>query len=125
VIDSSESTSKVVGSDVYFMPNGDEPVGIYIVDQANTAQTIALTVIPNKSIPGQNIIIKMEDLRTVKNLTAEESGEDEGIFTTSFNGLLWLHPRCDDSSGEGKNKWLRSGSDRRWCCKSWRPRSYS
>lgn len=91
VIDSSESTSKVVGSDVYFMPNGDEPVGIYIVDQTNTAQTIALTVIPTKSIPGQNIIIKMEDLRAVKNLTSEDSSDDDGFSrpkSTDYTGYI-------------------------------------
>lgn len=79
VIDTSESLSKVVGSDVYYIPAGNSPIGLYIVDQSNTAQTISLTVIPVQDIPGQNIIAKMEDLRTVKNLAAEDSADVEAI----------------------------------------------
>lgn len=78
LIDTTNSTSKIVGSDIYFTPAGDQPIGLYIADSANTSQTISLTIIPDNEIPGQNLIVKLEDLRAVQNLavaaaTAEES----------------------------------------------------
>lgn len=73
VIDTSSSDYKVVGSDIYYSPAGDKPIGLYIADEANTQQTISLTVIPAHDIPGQNLIIKLEDLRTVQNLAATPS----------------------------------------------------
>lgn len=78
LIDTTESASKIVGSDIYYTPKGDQPVGLYIADSANTSQTISLTIIPDSQIPGQNLIVKLEDLRTVQNLslaaaTAEEA----------------------------------------------------
>lgn len=89
LIDTSESTSKVVGSDVYYMPAGDKPIGLYIVDSANTTQTISLTIIPAHDLPGQNLIVKLEDLRAVENLAVATSQEEEEV----------LRPRSNDYSG--------------------------
>ncbi len=77
IIDTSESVSKIVGSDVYFMPTGDQPIGLFIADSANTSQTVSLTVIPDDAIPGQNLIVKLEDLRTVKSLTGATAAETQ------------------------------------------------
>ena len=78
LIETSGAEAKIVGSDIYFTPKGEEPIGLFIADASNTSQTISLTVIPEPAIPGQNLIIKLEDLRAVQNLslaaaTAEES----------------------------------------------------
>ena len=89
LIDTSESTSKVVGSDVYYMPAGDKPIGLYIVDSANTTQTISLTIIPASDLPGQNLIVKLEDLRAVENLAVATTQEEEEV----------IKPRANDYSG--------------------------
>lgn len=88
VIDTSSSMAKVVGSDVYFMPAGDQPIGLYIVDSSNTSQSISLTAIPSGAIPGQSVIVKMEDLRTTANVTA--ASEEESEIST---------PRASDYAG--------------------------
>lgn len=88
VIDTSSSMAKVVGSDVYFIPAGEQPIGLFIVDQANTSQSISLTIIPAGAIPGQSVIVKMEDLRASTNLAA---GSDEETEITT--------PRASDYSG--------------------------
>jgi conjugal transfer pilus assembly protein TraK len=88
VIDTSSSMAKVVGSDVYFMPNGEQPIGLFIVDSSNTSQSISLTVIPAGAIPGQSVIVKMEDLRTTANVTA--ASEEESEITA---------PRASDYAG--------------------------
>lgn len=85
VIDTSESTSKVIGSDVYFLPHGDQPIGLFIADSANTSQTVSLTVIPDNTIPGQNLIVKLEDLRTIKSLANVTDSEAQV-----------LHPQAND-----------------------------
>lgn len=69
LIDPSNATAKVLGSDVYYTPNNANPVGIFIVDGENRGQTISLTVIPTAGIPGQNLIVKLEDLRAAEDLT--------------------------------------------------------
>lgn len=68
IIDSTESITKIIGSDVYYTPTGTQPIGVFIVDSENRGQTISLTIIPVKNIPGQNLIIKMEDLRVAEDL---------------------------------------------------------
>ena len=95
VIDSagenSRSITKVVGSDIYYLPEGDKPIGLYIVDSSNTSQAISLTVVPAGDLPGQNIIIKLEDLRTVASL-AEAASTEEGELsqprTTDYTGTV-------------------------------------
>lgn len=77
VIDTSNSMAKVVGSDVYFIPNGDQPIGLFIVDSANTSQSISMTVIPSGGIPGQSVIVKLEDLRANTSVTGASEEEAE------------------------------------------------
>ncbi|CAN7643179.1 type-F conjugative transfer system secretin TraK [Acidovorax sp. LjRoot129] len=88
VIDTSNSMAKVVGSDVYFMPNGEQPIGLFIVDSANTSQSISLTAIPSGAIPGQSVIVKLEDLRASANVTG--ATEEESEIST---------PRASDYAG--------------------------
>ena len=76
-----EGSAKVVGSDVYLRPQGDGPIGLFIVDSANTAQSISLTIIPAQDIPGQNVIIKLEDLRTVDSLVKTPASSEEQDIT--------------------------------------------
>lgn len=75
VIDPSNSTIKVVGSDVYYIPSGTNPIGIFIIDLENKGQTISLTVIPKQNIPGQNLIVKLEDLRAATGLISKEGAK--------------------------------------------------
>lgn len=70
VIDPSNATIKVVGSDVYYIPSGNNPVGIFIIDLENKGQSISLTIVPKSDIPGQNIIVKLEDFRAAPSLIA-------------------------------------------------------
>lgn len=68
LIDPTDSVSKIIGGDVYYTPSGNKPIGLFVVDSENTAQTISLTVIPTANIPGQNLIVKLEDLRAAGDL---------------------------------------------------------
>lgn len=88
VIETSSSMAKVVGSDVYFIPSGEQPIGLFIVDQSNTSQSLSLTIIPSGSIPGQSVIVKLEDLRASTNLAA--ASEEEAEINT---------PRASDYMG--------------------------
>ena len=88
VIDTSSSMAKVVGSDVYFIPSGEQPIGLFIVDQANTSQSISLTIIPSGAIPGQSVIVKLEDLRASNSVAS--LSEEEAEITT---------PRASDYMG--------------------------
>jgi len=85
VIDTSASDYKVVGSDIYYTPAGDKPIGLFIADEANTQQTISLTIIPAYDIPGQNLIVKLEDLRTVQNLAAAPSEAESEVMAPRAN----------------------------------------
>lgn len=76
LIDTTNSVSKIVGSDIYYTPSGNKPIGLYIADSANTSQTISLTVIPDETIPGQNLIVKLEDLRAVQKNIALAAATD-------------------------------------------------
>ena len=75
-----DDSQRVVGSDVYLTPQGEQPLGVFIVDKENTSQAISLTIIPTGEIPGQNLIIKLEDLRTVKPLAPSSSAEEHENF---------------------------------------------
>ena len=90
VIDTSNSMAKVVGSDVYFIPNGDQPIGLFIVDSANTSQSISMTVIPSGAIPGQSVIIKLEDLRASTNISgaSEEEAEISAPRASDYAGFI-------------------------------------
>ncbi len=74
-----DDSQQIVGSDVYLRPQGEQPMGVFIVDGANTSQAISLTIIPTPDIPGQNLIIKLEDLRTVSPLAGMASAEEQEI----------------------------------------------
>jgi len=71
LIDASESVAKIVGSDIYYTPSGLQPIGLFVVDSDNKNQTISLTIIPTPDIPGQNLMIKMEDLRAAGDLAPQ------------------------------------------------------
>lgn len=77
LIDTTDVPHKIVGSDIYYMPAGNNPIGLYITDATNTSQTISLTIIPDSSIPGQNLIIKMEDLRALESLSLAAASVEE------------------------------------------------
>jgi conjugal transfer pilus assembly protein TraK len=73
VIDTSGAQFKVVGSELFLLPASDEPAGIYLFDKSNPTQTISLTLVPQGNIPGQNILIKIEDFRALGNLALASS----------------------------------------------------
>lgn len=73
VVDTSGAQFKVVGSEVFLLPASDEPAGIYLFDKSNPTQVVSLTLVPQAAIPGQNILIKLEDLRALGNLALTSS----------------------------------------------------
>lgn len=79
IVDSTESNAKIIGSDIYYTPLGYQPIGLFIVDSENRGQTISLTIIPTKGIPGQNLIVKMEDLRVAEDLVPGNPKTDKPI----------------------------------------------
>lgn len=81
VIDTSAAEYKVVGSDIYYRPVGDKPIGLFIAEEKSSQQTISLTVIPAYDIPGQNLIVKLEDLRTVQDLTSEPTEAESEVLS--------------------------------------------
>ena len=95
VIDTRDAENQILGSDVYYRPLGNNPVGLYIVDSNNPSQAISLTVMPSSSIPGQNVLVKLEDLRTVnKNLAGGDgiegalSAPADGSYTSSVLQMM-------------------------------------
>jgi conjugal transfer pilus assembly protein TraK len=73
-----ESASvQILGSDVYFIPSGEHPLGVYIVNAQNKDQVISLTVVPKRDFPGQNVLLKVEDLAAADNLTSGPGGSTD------------------------------------------------
>jgi conjugal transfer pilus assembly protein TraK len=58
VIDKSNAGIEIVGSDVYVTPKSNEPIGIYITDEA-ARQVISLTLVP-KNIPQQTLVAQLD-----------------------------------------------------------------
>ncbi len=81
LVDISNAAHKIVGSEVFFMPKDGEPVGIYIFDKANPSQTISMTVVPVRGIPGQNILVKIENFRALGQLSLTEQGQNPSAAT--------------------------------------------
>lgn len=79
IVEMSKSTSKIVGSDVYFLPEGNKPIGLFIIDSENKNQSISLTVTPVSNIPGQNLMVKIEDLKVAEDLIGPNSKTKSGI----------------------------------------------
>lgn len=69
ITDPTNEKHKTTGSEVYYLPSGVDPVGIYIFDKANPTQTISLTIMPRAGMPGQNVLVKLENFRSVKQLS--------------------------------------------------------
>lgn len=90
IVEMTKSKSKVVGSDVYYMPEGKQPVGLFIIDAENKNQSISLTVMPTANIPGQNVMVKVEDLRAVDDLAPGAGKTKSGIPAqeTEYVGFL-------------------------------------
>lgn len=75
-VPSDEGSIQILGSDIYYIPSGEVPVGVYVVNSANKNQVISLTIVPEKDIPGQNILLKVEDLAVAENLTGSAAAAD-------------------------------------------------
>lgn len=69
ITDPKAEKHKITGSEVYYLPAGADPIGIYIFDKGNPTQTISLTIVPRSGIPGQNLLVKLENFRSVKQLS--------------------------------------------------------
>lgn len=78
LIDISDAPHKIMGSEIYFMPKGDEPVGLYVFDKKNPSQAISLTVVPVRGIPGQNVLVKIENFRALGRLSLTEPSSGDG-----------------------------------------------
>jgi len=62
IIDMSGTEFQVVGQDVYFVPDKDEPIGIFISGDDAPGLVASLTLIP-ANIPGQNVSLVFENKR--------------------------------------------------------------
>lgn len=69
ITDPKSEKHKITGSEVYYLPSGVDPIGIYIFDKGNPTQTISLTIVPRAGIPGQNLLVKLENFRSVRQLS--------------------------------------------------------
>lgn len=74
IVDISGSQSKIVGSEVFVLPKEGAPTGIYLFDKSNPSQMISLTLVPQPGIPGQNVLIKVENFRALGNLGLTPDG---------------------------------------------------
>lgn len=75
IVDAANTPIQTVGSDVYVTPKSGKPVGLYIINGENKQQVISLTIIPIPDIPGQNVIVKLEDLRADTDLAQGGAGQ--------------------------------------------------
>ena len=78
LIETTGADAKIVGSDIYFSPKGDDPIGLFIADASNTSQTISLTIIPDQAIPGQNLIIKLNHV--IGEVKGAATGEEADLL---------------------------------------------
>jgi conjugal transfer pilus assembly protein TraK len=62
IIDMSGTEFQVVGQDVYFVPDKEEPIGIFISGDDAPGRVASLTLVP-ANIPGQNISLMFENKR--------------------------------------------------------------
>lgn len=70
----NETSLQILGSDIYYIPSGSNPIGVYIVNAANKDQVISLTIVPKQDLPGQNVLLKVEDLAVAENLVGDSGG---------------------------------------------------
>lgn len=59
VVDFSANDYQVVGSDVFVVPKGKEPIGIFIRDDRPDSPTVALTLVP-RQIPGVTVLVNID-----------------------------------------------------------------
>ena len=76
IVDTSGAKYKIVGSEIFLLPANDEPAGIYIFNKNDPTQTISLTIVPQGGIPGQNILVKLEDFRPIGDLALAKSARN-------------------------------------------------
>lgn len=100
IVDISGSQSHIIGSEVFFLPKDGQPVGVYIFDKSNPAQTISLTLVPQGGIPGQNILVKVENFRALGNLALtndpgaagqakpNQGNDNEGMLSNLILGAI-------------------------------------
>lgn len=74
VIDLSKSPTQVTGGNVYIMPKGDKPIGLFIQDDVPNSPVISLTLVPKDNIPGQNIMVTLDGY---DNLAGKDSEKKE------------------------------------------------
>lgn len=79
IVDISGSQSKIIGSEIFYLPKGNDPISIYIFDKSNPSQTINLTIKPNNKLPAQNVLVKIENFRALGNLSLVNDPEKGGV----------------------------------------------
>ncbi len=89
ITDPKAEKHKITGSEVYYLPSGADPIGIYIFDKGNPTQTISLTIVPRSGIPGQNLLVKLENFRSVKQLSlVPDAGPVVKPASNDFEAML-------------------------------------
>lgn len=98
IVDISGSQSKIIGSEIFYLPKGNDPISIYIFDKSNPSQTINLTIKPNNKLPAQNVLVKIENFRALGNLSLindpekgvvlDEASDHEGTLSSLIIGAI-------------------------------------
>lgn len=87
VVDFSPTQYQVVGSDIYVVPKGDKPIGIFIRDGSRPDSfTVALTLVP-KQIPGVTVLVNIDGAQRVASKTGKGDHEEEGEVA-SYEDML-------------------------------------
>lgn len=73
IVDSSGSTAKAVGQDLFIQPVSDKPFTVYITD-GGVGQSVGLTMIPRSNLPAQSFVVQPEGIpRPTAAKTADEN----------------------------------------------------
>lgn len=88
VVDFSPTQYQVVGSDIYVVPKGDKPIGIFIRDgsRPNDSFTVALTLVP-KQIPGVTVLVNIDGAQRVASKPGKGDHEEEAEVA-SYEDML-------------------------------------
>ena len=87
VVDFSSTQYQIIGSDVYVVPKGDKPIGIFIRDAArpDSSFTVALTLVP-KQIPGVSVLVNIDG--DTRSKSASKAAPEEETKVASYEDML-------------------------------------
>jgi conjugal transfer pilus assembly protein TraK len=81
----------VVGRNIFFIPDKETPIGLFITDASGQGAVASLTLIPRAGMPGQNILLVAEGDaagRTASDVTKREMTAPASDYVDSIKQLL-------------------------------------